>query len=314
MENVKIDLRLEALKRFALAITILHIAGHFFLGFEASWAQPLTALCTSYSLEIFFEILNSRLNKKPLAFAGGIKKFIWFLLPGHISAMAVSMLLFTNERITPTILATAIAILSKIIFKVKINGASKHFFNPSNIGIASVLILFPWVGIAPPYQFTENFSGLPDWILPVIFISIGSFLNTKFTKKMPLIFAWFIGFLFQAVIRNIFFGDYLLAALNPMSGVAFLLFSFYMISDPATTPFKFRNQLIFGFSVALVYGILVKLHIVFGLFFSLTIVCFIRGVYFTIKNYSDKPITEKKETEQFANVANVGVEYYAPQN
>ena len=33
--------------------------------------------------------------------------------------------------------------------------------NPSNFGIAIVLLLFPWVAIAPPYHFTENLSGPP---------------------------------------------------------------------------------------------------------------------------------------------------------
>jgi hypothetical protein len=75
-----------------------------------------------------------------------------------------------------------------------------------------------------------------------------------------------------------------------MTGIAFLLFTFYMISDPATTPFKFKNQLFFGFSVAFIYGILMSFHIVFGLFFSLLIVCSIRGLYFYLNS-----IVSKKE-------------------
>jgi hypothetical protein len=42
------DLRLPALRRFAVAITLLNVFGHTVLGFEQSWAQPLAALVTAY--------------------------------------------------------------------------------------------------------------------------------------------------------------------------------------------------------------------------------------------------------------------------
>src|SRR5207253_10362685 len=73
-------------------------------------------------------------------------------------------------------------------------------------------------------------------------------------------------------------GSAITGALMPMTGVAFILFTFYMVTDPATTPNEPRAQLVFGASVAAVYGLLMGLHIVFGLFFALTIVCAIRGV------------------------------------
>ena len=31
--------------------------------------------------------------------------------------------------------------------------------------IAIALLLFPWISIAPPYQFTEHLTGIGDWIL-----------------------------------------------------------------------------------------------------------------------------------------------------
>ena len=35
----------------------------------------------------------------------------------------------------------------------------------------------------------------------------------------------------------------------PMSGVAFILYTFYMVTDPPTTPGTTRNQIFFGASV-----------------------------------------------------------------
>jgi hypothetical protein len=69
------------------------------------------------------------------------------------------------------------------------------------------------------------------------------------------------------------------AALLPMTGVAFILFTFYMVTDPATTPATPRAQLAFGASTAILYGLMVNAHIVFGLFFSLSLTCAVRAVY-----------------------------------
>ncbi|HXU45232.1 MAG TPA: hypothetical protein VN783_06885 [Thermoanaerobaculia bacterium] len=62
-----------------------------------------------------------------------------------------------------------------------------------------------------------------------------------------------------------------------MTGFAFLLFTFYMISDPSTTPAGRRGQILFGAGVALTYGALISLHVVDTIFFSLTFACACRG-------------------------------------
>jgi hypothetical protein len=68
------------------------------------------------------------------------------------------------------------------------------------------------------------------------------------------------------------------ARLSAMTGVTFVLFSFYMVTDPATTPERPGAQVAFGASVALVYSLLLMSHIVFGLFVALVIVCVARGL------------------------------------
>jgi hypothetical protein len=64
----------------------------------------------------------------------------------------------------------------------------------------------------------------------------------------------------------------------PMTSAAFIVFTLYMVPDPATTPLKPWRQVAFGFSVAAVYGVIQALHLVFGLFFALLAVCALRGV------------------------------------
>lgn len=275
------DMRLTALRRFATAITILNLLGHTVLGFEQAWATPIVALLVAYSTEILFEVIESRrLGRRP-RFLGGGTAFIDFLLSAHISGLAVSMLLYANDRLLPVAFAAVVAISSKYLFRAGASGPnggrSRHFFNPSNLGITATLLAFPWVGIAQPYMFTENLSGAADWVLPGIIICTGSILNAKLTKRVPLILTWLAAFVLQAAVRHFVMGNLFWPSLNPMTGVAFLLFTFYMVTDPATTPVTVRGQMAFGAGVAAAYGVLMSFHIVFGLFFALSAVCALRG-------------------------------------
>jgi hypothetical protein len=187
------------------------------------------------------------------------------------------MLLYANERVGPVIFASVVAICSKCLLRVPAARGTRHFFNPSNFGITVTLLVFAWVSIAPPYQFTENMTGYGDWILPAVIICTGTFLNARFTHRLPLIAAWIGGFVAQAALRSLFFDTSFFGGLAPMTGVAFILYTFYMVTDPATTPEGRREQIVFGLSVAAVYGLLMVAHVVFGLFFALTIVCTVRG-------------------------------------
>ena len=271
------DLRVAMLRRFAFAITLLNLVGHTVLGFEPSWAQPFVALLAAYGTELLLETIEARrLGHKP-RFLGPGATFADFLLPAHISAMAVAMLLYPGERLLPIAFAAAAAIGSKYIFRITTNGVARHVFNPSNFGISATLLAFPWVGIGQPYMFTENLSALWSWLLPCVIIAAGSLLNLKLTHRVPLIVTWLGAFVAQAAARHFLFGNLFLASLNPMTGVAFLLFTFYMVTDPATTPRAPRGQVAFAASVAAVYGLLMALHVVFDLFFALTAVCAGRG-------------------------------------
>ncbi|HEX7335486.1 MAG TPA: hypothetical protein VF290_28590 [Pyrinomonadaceae bacterium] len=271
--------RLGGLRRFAIAITVLNILGHAFFGFEQSLAQPVAALLTAYSVELLLEFIDARLNHRPLRFlGGGPRKFIDFLLSAHISGLACAMLLYANERLGPVIFAAVVAISSKCLLRAPAERGTRHFFNPSNFGITVTLLVFAWVSVAPPYQFTENMTGFGDWVLPAVIVCTGTFLNARFTKRLPLIAAWLGGFVAQAALRSLFLETPFEAGLVPMTGVAFILYTFYMVTDPATTPSGKREQILFGASVAAVYGLLMVSHVVFGLFFALTIVCTIRGL------------------------------------
>ena len=274
--------RLGGLRRFAVAISILNLLGHTWFGFEQAWAVPVVALAAAYATELTLEAIEAAIAGRRPRFRGGPRACIDFLLSAHISGLAVGMLLYTNERLWPVVFAACVAIGSKALIRIPAEDGTRHLMNPSNFGIAVTLLAFPWVGIAPPYQFTENLGAVGDWILPGIIVLTGSFMNWRFTRRLPLIAAWLTTFVAQGAVRAAFGDGAFLEAfrpsLVPMTGLAFVLFTFYMVTDPATTPSQPRQQIVFGAGVAGFYGLLVSLHVVFGLFFALSLTSAAFGV------------------------------------
>jgi hypothetical protein len=99
-----------------------------------------------------------------------------------------------------------------------------------------------------------------------------------FTGRLPLVLTWLAAFVIQGQLRSWYFGTSPIVPLTPMTSAAFMVFTLYMIPDPATTPFKPLRQVLFGIAVAAVYGLLLMNHVVYGLFIALAIVSTVRGV------------------------------------
>lgn len=281
------ELRIGALRRFAVGISLLTIAGHLFLGFEMAYAHPIVALITAYGLEMIYTwVWCATSGNKPAFLSGGVMGLIDFLLPAHISALACAMLIYTNETYMPLVFCVAFAVGSKYIFRIPVGGGrTRHFLNPSNAGISVTLVLFPWIGAAPPYQFTNYVSDVWQWLLPAVVICAGTFLNWRFTRRLYVIIGWIAGFILQALLRGSMDEFSLLHALSPITGFAFWIFTFYMISDPATTPSNPSGQFIFGLSVAALYAFMDLGNVVYQIFFALLIVCCVRGVLIALSPY-----------------------------
>ncbi|MFI2386653.1 enediyne biosynthesis protein [Micromonospora sediminicola] len=269
-----------ALRNFAISMSILNILGYTVLGFEQPWTWPLFALAIGYSAEIIIEVIAARAYGRRPAFAGnGAWGVYTFLLPTHITALAANMLLYANEIFWPIAFAVVVAIGQKAVLQAPIMGRMRHFMNPSNFGITITLLAFSWVNVAPPYHFTENVPDVFRIFIPIIIITAGTVLNAMLTKKVLLIVGWVGGFVIQALIRHWVWDVALWASLAMMTGVAFVLFTNYMITDPGTTPASGKMQFMFGSSVAMVYGLLMVFNVVYTLFFAVTIVCLARGLF-----------------------------------
>ncbi|MDN3292812.1 hypothetical protein QWM81_01880 [Streptomyces ficellus] len=275
----KPDARYLALRNFAISISVFNILGYTLLGFEQPWLWPILAVLCGYTTEIVLELISAWAYKRAPRFRGrGVRGLYEFLLPAHITSLAVSMLTYGNDLFLPVLFGVVVGVGGKHVFQAPIAGRMRHFMNPSNFGITVSLLCFgTWFSIAPPYQFTENANNFFRVAIPLIIATAGTVINAILTKRVALIVGWLGGFVIQGVIRHFVWDVALYSALGVMSGVAFVLFTNYMISDPGTTPTKARNQFMFGASVAMVYGVLMVFNVVYTLFFATSIVCALRG-------------------------------------
>jgi len=274
------DPRYLALRNFAISISVLNIFGYSWLGFEQPWLWPFLAVLVGYTTEIVFETISAWVYRRQPKYRGnGARGVYEALLPSHITALAVNMLLYANNQFWPVAFGVVVGVAAKHVLQAPINGRMRHFMNPSNFGITAVLLCFShWCSIAPPYQFSENANTFFRIMIPLIIAVSGTVINAMLTKRVALIVGWMGGFFLQAIIRHWIWDVALFSALGAMTGIAFVLFTNYMITDPGTTPSKARNQFMFGSSVALVYAVLMEFNVVYTLFFATTAVCALRGL------------------------------------
>jgi hypothetical protein len=270
------DPRVVALRRFGIAITTLNVVGRAWLGIESSWLALATCVLTAYALEGLLLAVDRLALGLPLRRPRPAAT-VDYLLPAHIAAMATSMLLYTGDRLLPLAFAVAAGVCSKRLVRVRVGAGTRHVLNPSNAGIAVTLLLFPAVGMAPPYQFTEALHGAASWLPLAVITATGTLVNSRLTRRGPLILGWLAGFLLQAAVRAALGAAVLAAAVAPMTGTAFVLYTFYMVTDPGTTPVAPSRQVAFGLSTAAAYGLLVAAHVPYGLFLALTLTCAARG-------------------------------------
>ena len=141
-----------------------------------------------------------------------------------ITALGLCLLLKTGS-IETAVLAAVIAISTKFILKVK----NKHIFNPANIGIVTAILLSndAWVspgqwGSSVVLWFLVGAAGL------MMILKVGR-MDTSIT-----FLAVFGGLLFLRQV--VYLGWEPSVWLHQMSNGTLLLFAFFMITDPMTTP------------------------------------------------------------------------------
>ena len=268
----------NGLRMSATLATVFTILGHTVFGFEQPVAQVFVALATGYASALFFEWVDTRANGIVPGYAGGWRKLVDFLLSAHMTSITLSFLLYFNERLWIMALAVVLAIGSKYVLRVRQNGRLQHFMNPSNFAIAVVLIAYQWTGVLP-WSYTIELHGVFDWLVPLLIVGLGMRLNLLFTGRIPTVLSWLVTFVALGAGRAWFQHSPVVAELVVLTGIPMVLFTFYMITDPQTSPSRRSSQIAFGAGIALAYSVLLLLHLQYTMFYSVTVICVIRGAW-----------------------------------
>jgi|HubBroStandDraft_5_1064220.scaffolds.fasta_scaffold11330_4 Na+-transporting NADH:ubiquinone oxidoreductase subunit NqrB len=155
-----------------------------------------------------------------------------------ITGLSLSLLLRADQMWLPAA-AGVIAIASKFIFRVD----GKHIWNPA--GFAIVVLLFTVHGVwISPGQW-----GTSLWLASLLVFLAVLVLQAAQRSDMALFFLGCHGALLLA--RAFWLGDPLAIPLHQMQSGSLLIFAFFMISDPRTSPDSRLGRFLFALSVAL---------------------------------------------------------------
>lgn len=177
------------------------------------------------------------------------KKGGWeFPFPGGavLTGLLVAMVLTPHEPWYVPACTAALAIISKYIFRVQ----SVNVFNPAALALVGTFYTFhtglSWWGALPD---------LPPIALVALFAT-GLFIAER-VNKIPMVLV-FLGAYFLLFTAMAFLGDPgKVAGIFRASDLqACLFFSFFILTDPPTSPVRYRGQILYGLLVAAVsFGI-----------------------------------------------------------
>lgn len=208
--------------------------GILFLGFKPDWWLYSTYFAVSIITQLIFEYF---LGKKEFAYS----KRIRFSLPSVIiSSFGLTLLLKTNA-IEIAALAAFISIASKFIIKIK----GKHIFNPSALGIITVIFFTDKAWFSPGQWGSGTIILLGICCLGCIVVTRVQKLDTSLA-----FLGTFAGLLF--VRQIVYLGWPIDFFVQSISTGSLLLFSFFMITDPKTIPNNKWARVVWCIAIAVV--------------------------------------------------------------
>jgi Na+-transporting NADH:ubiquinone oxidoreductase subunit NqrB len=202
----------------------LLVYGIGWLDFEVGLTQAAVTLATV----LLTQYLATRIWKLP----------VYDPRSALISGLSLCLLLRTNSPAL-AVVAGVVAILSKFLVRRR----GKHLFNPTNFGLVVMMLVTDRVW-ASPGQWG---SGA---VFAFLLACLGGLVVNR-AARSDVTFAFLASYALLLVGRSAWLGEPMTIPLHRMENGALLLFSFFMISDPKTTPNSRAGRILFGLLVAL---------------------------------------------------------------
>ena len=169
-----------------------------------------------------------------------------------ISSFSLCLLLKTEDWWVAA-LAAVIAISSKFLVRIK----SKHVFNPANVGIVFAILFTGKAYVSPGQWGNEIVTYSAVAILALVMLLKVNRLDSAFVFLGSLLFMeWSYKVLYMGWDYHYFFHQFTNGTL--------LLFTFFMITDPMTTPNHSRARVYWSLGVAALTFILVNVFYIYA--------------------------------------------------
>ena len=151
------------------------------------------------------------------------------LLSATITALSLTLLL-RADNLWAQPAAAALAIASKFLLRVR----GRHLFNPANFGVAVALLTLPGAWVSPGQWGSD--VALAGWL-----VVLGATVTSR-ARRADI--SWmFLGFYLGALAARVaWLGQRWAVWTHQLGSGALLLFAFFMISDPITTPSHPRGR------------------------------------------------------------------------
>ncbi|TMB74695.1 MAG: hypothetical protein E6J54_02260 [Deltaproteobacteria bacterium] len=154
-----------------------------------------------------------------------------------ISGLSLCLLLRTNS-LALAFLTAALTIASKFLLKYH----EKHIFNPTNFGIIAMMLLTNQVWVSPAQWGSKLYFAF--------LISCAGGIVIYRAARSDVSYAFVISYAAILFGRALWLGDPWAIPIKQLQSGALLLFTFYMISDPKTTPDSRAGRILFALLVA----------------------------------------------------------------
>src|SRR5262249_36982233 len=176
-----------------------------------------------------------------------------------ISGLSLCLLLRTNS-LALAILTAAIAIGSKFLLRV----GGKHVFNPTNVALVAMILTTGAVWVSPGQWGSTAVFGF-------LLASAGGLIVNR-AARSDVTLAFVVIYVILLTGRSLWLGEPMSIPLHRLESGALVLFSFFMISDPKTTPDSRTGRLLFAALVAIgAWVVQFKLFRTNGLLWSLAL-------------------------------------------
>lgn len=190
-----------------------------------------------------------------------LKKKIEFPLSGLISSMG-TLLLVDSPYVAAYLIVGFISIVAKHFIKVD----GRHIFNPNNFGLVIAILYFSDLVTVQAGRWGGSL-----WILSLV-LMLG-LLATYHAGRFWLSFSYILFFIVGVFVRAMILGLSPWALAIPMTGASFFLFTFFMMTDPKTSPQTVPAQFLFSFVLASLDAYLRYQQYKFAPFVALFVIC-----------------------------------------